>query len=160
MTTQQYFDEALKLEPGSKIMIPCFSKGEQESTRVQLFRLRNRYAKSIDPAIENKIGISKDTIDEKLFISLERRPERVAFIIKSDGSMKSLEEKPVNETLKRIVKAAIDDQIRVMDLVDEMKGVFTAEEILTEVLKLKPDYESEEAENGKGITEHGLSETD
>lgn len=149
MDIKQYFDESLTLNEGDKIIIPCYNANEQEAIRVQLYRLRATYAKKFDPSISGTLGIYRTSIDDQLVVVIEKRAARQAIIIRSDGTTKLIEE-PVSreEDLRRIVAKAVEDGLTVRDILMELEGAYTPQEILNEVVRQKPQ-ESEGTEDGR-----------
>jgi hypothetical protein len=98
-----YFDSALTLSPGDKLTIPCDSRTDQESARVQLFRNRKAYYMS---AGENAITIAIQRLtvsanlaeqygSKYLIVLFLTKPRIKAVIDRADGSVETFT--PTNE---------------------------------------------------------------
>jgi hypothetical protein len=133
MTTQEYFEQALRMEEGDTMLIPCASENEQQTVRVRLFQLR-KAAKVYD------LMISKETIDGVLYVTVKKSLQSGAVIIKQSGQVVSLAEKVKEEnrteTLSRIVELAIKDGMELDQLQEELCDAFSPEEVEVEYNKL------------------------
>jgi hypothetical protein len=108
MTAQDYLEFAVSqqegegLEPGDKLMIPCYDFKSQESMRSRLYYLRGQMAK-LQPGIAKTIAIFRETINErgekKFFIVLQKRgtgTDAGAVIVRKSGRIESLEGEEVS----------------------------------------------------------------
>ena len=78
---EEFFDQALLLEEGEIVFIPCEDKSQCESLRVNLYRQRRLYTERVDPDAETKIGIARDVIDGKKGIKLYKKQALKGFKI-------------------------------------------------------------------------------
>jgi hypothetical protein len=133
MTLTEYFQEALKLEDGDTLLIPCADEREQESTRVRLYTLRRTNRQSSLEISKQKM---KDGLGEKLFVAIKKRSEYAGgCILKKDGTTVPLKEKiPAATSLKRMVTMAIKDGLSESEIIDQFQPSFTFSDIM-EVLK-------------------------
>jgi hypothetical protein len=92
LDVRTYFDKSLELNEGDKMFIPCLDAKHQSSLRTQLNRMRKEYATKRDYKIMELLGVSKQDIDGKLFVVLEKRMQiDDAFILRHDGKTESLQ---------------------------------------------------------------------
>jgi len=132
MTVQEYFEQALRMEEGDTMLIPCTNENEQQTVRVRLYQLR-KASKAYE------LLISKETIDGIPYVTIKRSLQSGAVIIKQSGTVVPLAEKVKKEnrteTLHRIIALAIKDGMSLEEVQDELSDAFSADEIKEEYEK-------------------------
>lgn len=126
---------AMVVDPGSKIVIPCYNDKDAESIRVRLFRLRN-----LLPAGKHLISIKKRTEGNSPVIILERTGPPLEIAL--PDVVKDLTPPP---DIRRLVKVAVEDGATLQNVLDMFSDMIDGDELF----KLY----SEESLNFKQLTE-------
>jgi hypothetical protein len=127
VTAQEYFQEALNMEAGDTLLIPCMDDKEQESVRVRMFQLRKT-------AHDESLLISRETIDGKQFVAMRKRGgSSGAFIVKKSGEVVQLTvpeaELTPAEKITRIVSVAVKDGYSFEELKSILGDTFDLEAV-------------------------------
>lgn len=142
MNIKDYFSAAIQLEQGDKIMIPCESKSVQESVRVRLFQLRNKYS-YVDSNVAQSIGIYRADLEGTLFVVIEKRESAKGFIIKKDGNIVPfVASRKEGAGIERLVALALEDNVEADELINNLKGIYTPFEIIDEFIRQRPQEKS------------------
>lgn len=139
MTVFEFFQKALELEEGEKLLIPCMSISAQESMRVRLYQLRKQ-------AREDSVLVSKITLDGKPYISLQKISLHKAFIVKTSGEIIPIEDvrssDAIETSLKRIVSTARADKYPIEDLLVDLQETFSKSEVEREWTKQEEEMKN------------------
>ena len=136
---ERYFDKTLDLPPGSKVYVPCSSRRDQESKRVQFYEQRRKYRR-IDPDIDILIGITMEVRDTKEYIVLVKKSkDDIGFMLSPEGKMEELElseKAAVTATdITRSIRLMVGDGLVDSEIADLLEDSYNMEEIL-ETIKL------------------------
>jgi ribosome-interacting GTPase 1 len=128
MSLDLYFDQALTMEQGDTLMIPCDDKREQESLRVRLYQLRKK------SRAEN-LSIYRTDVDGKLFVAIRKGVSSTGMIVKRSGEVIDLDFakiKSTSTTLSRLATVAIEDGLSLEEFINVLEGSFSKEQAIKE----------------------------
>lgn len=139
MTVFEFFQKALELEEGERLLIPCLNTSTQESMRVRLYQFRKQ-------AKDDSILVSKTTLEGKPYISLMKVSLHKAFIVKVSGEIVPVEDvrsdEVVETSLKRIVSTARADKYPIEDLLVDLQETFSKSEVEREWTKQEEEMKN------------------
>lgn len=128
MSLDLYFDQALTMEQGDTLMIPCDDKREQESLRVRLYQLRKK------SRAEN-LSIYRTDVDGKLFVAIRKGVSSTGMIVKRSGEVIDLDFAKIKSTpttLSRLATVAIEDGLSLEEFINVLDGTFSKEQAIKE----------------------------
>lgn len=127
MSLELYFDQALSMEQGDTLMIPCDDKRDQESIRVRLFQLRKK-------SHADNLSIYRAELGNKLFVAVRKNIPSTGMIVKKSGEIVSLNlpEPGYKSSLTRMAAAAIEDGLSLEEFIEATDGTFTREDATRE----------------------------
>lgn len=123
---KSWMEEALKLEPGEELFIPCDNKSQQISLKTRLYGARKQYA-SIEPVEAESITFSPVWRDGAPFLKIYKSK------FKANLGFKKLKD----GTIKEITIHA--DKNRTMKIIKLLKEKVSGEEIEKIMGKLSTD---------------------
>ena len=135
MYSKALFDQAISLQKGDKMLIPCENKREQESVRVSLYHLRSLLSRS-NRTLANELFIYRANIEGKLFVTIEHsKGSSGAIIIHKDGSISEANIEVETSELARIIGLMLSDGLRTKEILENLSETYSPKDILDEIVR-------------------------
>lgn len=139
MEIREYFETALRMEVGEKLIIPVPDKGKQHSVRVNLLSLKRKFTQ-VSPQLSEQISVHSQTIDnpdepgtDLLVVIVEKTtPNLKPFIMQGNGKIRKVISKGVMTKLERLIDRAIEDGLTIEDILNQVSTLFPEDEIRKE----------------------------